>query len=86
MFQNRLGTLLAWTAVLAVQALCALYAFRLDGERVRPLWALPLQQVVYRQLMYLVLIQACLTAINGYRLPWQRLKRTGDVMLPPQPS
>ncbi|MFE2217683.1 bifunctional polysaccharide deacetylase/glycosyltransferase family 2 protein [Streptomyces canus] len=85
-FQNRLGTLLAWTAVLAVQALCALYAFRLDGERVRPLWALPLQQVVYRQLMYLVLIQACLTAINGYRLPWQRLKRTGDVLLPPQPS
>ncbi|HEY5835228.1 MAG TPA: bifunctional polysaccharide deacetylase/glycosyltransferase family 2 protein [Streptomyces sp.] len=85
-FQNPLGTMLAWTAVLAVQALCALYAFHLDGERLRPLWALPLQQVVYRQLMYLVLIQACLTAINGYRLPWQRLKRTGDVMLPPQPS
>jgi hypothetical protein len=36
--------------------------------------------------MYLVLAQACLTAINGYRLPWQRLKRSGDVMLPPQPS
>ena len=85
-FGNRLTTVLAWSGVLAVQAVCAAYAFHLDGERLRPLWALPLQQVVYRQVMYLVLTQACLTAINGYRLPWQRLKRSGDVMLPPQPS
>ncbi|MFD5743645.1 bifunctional polysaccharide deacetylase/glycosyltransferase family 2 protein [Streptomyces massasporeus] len=85
-FGNRLTTVLAWSGVLAVQAMCAAYAFHLDGERLRPLWALPLQQIVYRQVMYLVLVQACLTAINGYRLPWQRLKRSGDVMLPPQPS
>ncbi|MEU9570605.1 bifunctional polysaccharide deacetylase/glycosyltransferase family 2 protein [Streptomyces massasporeus] len=85
-FGNRLTTVLAWCGVLAVQAMCAAYAFHLDGERLRPLWALPLQQVVYRQVMYLVLVQACLTAINGYRLPWQRVKRSGDVMLPPQPS
>ncbi|MER5833959.1 bifunctional polysaccharide deacetylase/glycosyltransferase family 2 protein [Streptomyces sp. NPDC002130] len=85
-FGNPLTTVLAWTGVLAVQAVCAAYAFHLDGEPLRPLWALPLQQVVYRQVMYLVLVQACLTAINGYRLPWQRLKRSGDVMLPPQPS
>jgi cellulose synthase/poly-beta-1,6-N-acetylglucosamine synthase-like glycosyltransferase/peptidoglycan/xylan/chitin deacetylase (PgdA/CDA1 family) len=85
-FGNPRTTVLAWSGVLAVQAVCAVYAFHLDGERLRPLWALPLQQVVYRQVMYLVLTQACLTAINGYRLPWQRLKRSGDVMLPPQPS
>ncbi|MEU6179289.1 bifunctional polysaccharide deacetylase/glycosyltransferase family 2 protein [Streptomyces coeruleorubidus] len=85
-FGNPRTTVLAWSGVLAVQAVCAVYAFRLDGERLRPLWALPLQQVVYRQVMYLVLTQACLTAVNGYRLPWQRLKRSGDVMLPPQPS
>ncbi|OUD01324.1 bifunctional polysaccharide deacetylase/glycosyltransferase family 2 protein [Streptomyces swartbergensis] len=85
-FGNPRTTVLAWSGVLAVQAVCAVYAFHLDGERLRPLWALPLQQVVYRQVMYLVLAQACLTAINGYRLPWQRLKRSGDVMLPPQPS
>jgi cellulose synthase/poly-beta-1,6-N-acetylglucosamine synthase-like glycosyltransferase len=85
-FGDPLITVLAWSGMLAVQAVCAAYAFHLDGERLRPLWALPLQQVVYRQLMYLVLAQACLTAINGYRLPWQRLKRSGDVMLPPQPS
>ncbi|MFF8872802.1 bifunctional polysaccharide deacetylase/glycosyltransferase family 2 protein [Streptomyces massasporeus] len=85
-FGNPLTTVLAWSGVLAVQTLCAAYAFHLDGERLRPLWALPLQQVVYRQVMYLVLVQACLAAINGYRLPWQRLKRSGDVMLPSQPS
>ncbi|MFH9066551.1 bifunctional polysaccharide deacetylase/glycosyltransferase family 2 protein [Streptomyces coeruleorubidus] len=85
-FGNPRTTVLAWSGVLAVQAVCAVYAFHLDGERLRPLWALPLQQVVYRQVMYLVLTQACLTAVNGYRLPWQRLKRSGDVMLPPQPS
>ena len=32
---------------------CA-YALRLDRERLRTLWALPLQRVVYRQLLYLV--------------------------------
>ncbi|MFI8188598.1 bifunctional polysaccharide deacetylase/glycosyltransferase family 2 protein [Streptomyces sp. NPDC085946] len=85
-FGDRLATALAWGGVLAVQSVCAAYAFRLDGEPLGPLWALPLQQVVYRQVMYLVLAQACLTALNGYRLPWQRLRRTGDVVLPPQPS
>ena len=30
----------------------AAYAFRLDKERLGPLWTLPLQQFVYRQLMY----------------------------------
>ncbi|WP_030867808.1 bifunctional polysaccharide deacetylase/glycosyltransferase family 2 protein [Streptomyces sp. NRRL S-37] len=83
-FGNPLRTMLAWAGVLAVQTVCAAYAFRLDGESLRPLWTLPLQQIVYRQLMYLVLVQACLTAVNGYRLPWQRLKRSGDVVLPPR--
>jgi hypothetical protein len=32
-----------------------IYAFRLDKESLGPLWRLPLQQFVYRQLMYLVL-------------------------------
>ncbi|MFJ1981289.1 bifunctional polysaccharide deacetylase/glycosyltransferase family 2 protein [Streptomyces albogriseolus] len=82
-FGNAALTLLAWCGVLAVQGVCAAYAFRLDGEPLRPLWALPVQQIVYRQVMYLVLVQACLTALSGYRLPWQRLKRKGNVVVPP---
>ena len=50
---------------------------RLDGERLRPLWLLPLQQVVYRQLMYLVTIQSVITALIGTRQRWQAISRTG---------
>jgi cellulose synthase/poly-beta-1,6-N-acetylglucosamine synthase-like glycosyltransferase/peptidoglycan/xylan/chitin deacetylase (PgdA/CDA1 family) len=73
------ASLLAWLAILAVQLLCAAYAFRLDREKYRYLLMMPLQQLAYRQLMYLVLIHSCVTAATGGRLRWQKLKRTGDV-------
>ena len=58
------------------------YAFRLDGERTGPLWTLPLQQFVYRQLMYLVVIQSVVTAVAGTRLRWQRMERYGSLQMP----
>jgi hypothetical protein len=64
-----------------VQTITAILAFRLDREPLRPLWALPLQQFVYRQLMYLVLLQSAITALTGRRLRWQKLRRSGDVAL-----
>ncbi|MFJ8752720.1 bifunctional polysaccharide deacetylase/glycosyltransferase family 2 protein [Streptomyces sp. NPDC102441] len=73
------ASLLAWLAVLAVQLFCAAYAFRLDREKYRYLLMLPLQQLAYRQLMYLVLIHSCVTAATGGRLRWQKLKRTGEM-------
>ncbi len=39
--------------------------------------ALPLQQLVYRQLMYLVTIQSVMTALLGARHRWQVIARTG---------
>jgi cellulose synthase/poly-beta-1,6-N-acetylglucosamine synthase-like glycosyltransferase len=80
------ASLLAWLAVLAVQLLCAAYAFRLDHERYRYLWMMPLQQIAYRQLMYLVLIHSSVTALTGGRLRWQKLKRTGEVGTPQTPA
>ncbi|MCX5293730.1 bifunctional polysaccharide deacetylase/glycosyltransferase family 2 protein [Streptomyces sp. NBC_00183] len=74
--------LLAWLAVLGVQLLCAAYAFRLDREKYRYLLMMPLQQLAYRQMMYLVLIHSCITALTGGRLRWQKLKRTGEVGTP----
>jgi cellulose synthase/poly-beta-1,6-N-acetylglucosamine synthase-like glycosyltransferase/peptidoglycan/xylan/chitin deacetylase (PgdA/CDA1 family) len=68
-----------WLTFLAMQLLAAGYAFRLDGERLRPLWSLPLQQFVYRQLMYLVVIQSVASAFYGLRLRWQAMRRTGDM-------
>ena len=45
----------------------------------RPLWSLPLQQFVYRQLMYLVVIQSLASALYGLRLHWQVMQRTGEL-------
>ncbi|RPK50227.1 Poly-beta-1,6-N-acetyl-D-glucosamine synthase [Streptomyces sp. ADI92-24] len=75
-------TVAAWLGVLAVQAVCAAYAFRLDRERMTYLISLPLQQILYRQLMYVVLLQSWITALTGGRLRWQKLRRTGAVEAP----
>ncbi|MER5176846.1 glycosyltransferase [Streptomyces sp. NPDC002896] len=73
----------AWLGVLAIQAVCAAYAFRLDRERMTHLISLPLQQILYRQLMYVVLLQSWITALTGGRLRWQKLRRTGVVEAAP---
>jgi cellulose synthase/poly-beta-1,6-N-acetylglucosamine synthase-like glycosyltransferase/peptidoglycan/xylan/chitin deacetylase (PgdA/CDA1 family) len=82
-FLDRREALIAWLAVLAVQVVTAVLAFRLDREPLRPLWALPLQQLVYRQIMYLVLVHAAVTAFAGGALKWQKLRRTGEVAASP---
>ncbi|MDX3690142.1 bifunctional polysaccharide deacetylase/glycosyltransferase family 2 protein [Streptomyces europaeiscabiei] len=66
-----------WFGFLTVQLICAGYALRLDGERLRTLWSLPLQLFVYRQLMYLVVIQSVVALLLGTRLKWQRMHRSG---------
>ncbi|WUH55171.1 bifunctional polysaccharide deacetylase/glycosyltransferase family 2 protein [Streptomyces sp. NBC_00442] len=79
-------TIVAWLVVLAIQGVCAAYAFRLDKERLTHLLSLPLQQVLYRQLMYVVLLQSWITAVTGGRLRWQKLRRTGVVEAPGNPA
>ncbi|MGW8376764.1 bifunctional polysaccharide deacetylase/glycosyltransferase family 2 protein [Streptomyces sp. ODS28] len=69
-----------WLGFLAVQMVTAGYALRLDHERLRSLWALPLQVFVYRQLLYLVVIQSVVTALLGTRLKWQRIRRSGSAV------
>jgi cellulose synthase/poly-beta-1,6-N-acetylglucosamine synthase-like glycosyltransferase len=66
-----------WLTLSGLQLATALAAFRLDRERMVPLWALPLQQIAYRQLMCLVLIHSGLTAVMGRRLTWHKLSRNG---------
>jgi cellulose synthase/poly-beta-1,6-N-acetylglucosamine synthase-like glycosyltransferase/peptidoglycan/xylan/chitin deacetylase (PgdA/CDA1 family) len=68
---------LVWFGFTAVQVATAGYALRLDRERYGPLWSLPLQQIVYRQLMYLVVFQSTVMALLGGRLRWHRMSRTG---------
>jgi len=79
LFLDRWFTLIGWLAVLILQTMTAVLAFRLDHEKLRPLWALPLQQFVYRQIMYVVLLRSAVTALAGRRLRWQNLSRTAEV-------
>jgi cellulose synthase/poly-beta-1,6-N-acetylglucosamine synthase-like glycosyltransferase/peptidoglycan/xylan/chitin deacetylase (PgdA/CDA1 family) len=82
---NARTVLTTWLAYMVLQVLLGAYALRLDKESLRPLWALPLQQVVYRQLMYLVVLQSLVSALSGIRLPWHKLERTGmDSPLTPE--
>ena len=76
-FWGKTETVYAWLGMLVLQLLTAAIAFRFDRESVRPLWALPLQQLAYRQLMYLVLIQSVMSALTGAKLRWHKLQRTG---------
>jgi cellulose synthase/poly-beta-1,6-N-acetylglucosamine synthase-like glycosyltransferase/peptidoglycan/xylan/chitin deacetylase (PgdA/CDA1 family) len=69
--------LAVWLSFTALQMLAAGYALRLDRESYAPLWTLPLQLVVYRQLMYLVTVQSTVTALTGIRLRWHSVARTG---------
>jgi cellulose synthase/poly-beta-1,6-N-acetylglucosamine synthase-like glycosyltransferase/peptidoglycan/xylan/chitin deacetylase (PgdA/CDA1 family) len=75
-----------WLPFIIGPMIAGAYALRLDHEPVGPLWALPLQQFVYRQLMYLVVIQALITAVLGARLHWQPLRRTGTFTDAPVPA
>jgi cellulose synthase/poly-beta-1,6-N-acetylglucosamine synthase-like glycosyltransferase/peptidoglycan/xylan/chitin deacetylase (PgdA/CDA1 family) len=68
-----------WLGFNALLLALGAFAFRLDFEPLRPLWAMPLQQFVYRQLMYLVVIQSVFSAARGVRLRWQSVERTGEV-------
>ena len=76
-FLNPVKVTLFWLTFVLLQALAGGYALWLDGERLRPLCILPLQQVVYRQLMYLVTIQSVITALIGTRQRWQAVGRAG---------
>jgi cellulose synthase/poly-beta-1,6-N-acetylglucosamine synthase-like glycosyltransferase len=80
-FTGAVRTLAIWGAFNLVQLMVAVYAFKLDREPLRPLWALPLQQFVYRQMMYLVIIESSVSALQGVRSGWRHLPRTGDAMI-----
>ncbi|MFI7153045.1 bifunctional polysaccharide deacetylase/glycosyltransferase family 2 protein [Nonomuraea sp. NPDC050022] len=75
-----------WAGFVAVQAVTGWYALRLDGERASALWVLPLQQFVYRQLLYLVVIQSLATAVLGVRLRWHTVRREGTFSAPTAPG
>ena len=79
LFLDPLPVLAYWVGFNLLNLALGWYAFRLDHESPRSLWAMPLQQFVYRQLMYLVVIESLISALAGTRIRWQTMERTGDV-------
>lgn len=67
----------AWAAMLGLQVVTALVAFRLDREPARDVWVLAPHQFFYRQLTYLIIVKSIATAFSGARLRWQQAHRIG---------
>ena len=86
-FVDPVTTLLALVAVLGVQLVARGLRLPARPGAVPPALMLPLQQLAYRQLMYLVLIHSWITAAGG-RLRWQKLRRVGGLedLLPAAPE
>lgn len=80
------GVAQIWLGYLALQVFIAAFALRLDGEPLTSLWVLPLQQVVYRPLTYLVVIQSAVTAVLGVPLRWHTIQRQGTFQTEPARS
>jgi cellulose synthase/poly-beta-1,6-N-acetylglucosamine synthase-like glycosyltransferase/peptidoglycan/xylan/chitin deacetylase (PgdA/CDA1 family) len=83
LFLNPVGVAGFWAVFTTLQLLLGWYAFRLDRESPWVLWAMPLQQLVYRQLMYLVVVESALTALRGTRLHWRPIARSGEIEVNP---
>jgi peptidoglycan/xylan/chitin deacetylase (PgdA/CDA1 family)/spore germination protein YaaH/GT2 family glycosyltransferase len=76
-----------WLAFTAVDLACGWVAYRLDVREKRyPTLLLLAQRIVYRQLMYGVVIRAVDAAMAGLGIGWGKLERTGRVTAPETPS
>jgi cellulose synthase/poly-beta-1,6-N-acetylglucosamine synthase-like glycosyltransferase/peptidoglycan/xylan/chitin deacetylase (PgdA/CDA1 family) len=79
-FLDPMPILAFWVAFNLCQLMLAWVAFGLDRESRRPLWALPLQQLAWRQITYFVVLDGIISALLGRQVGWRRLERTGTVV------
>lgn len=74
-----------WVAFVTIDVICGAIAYRLDGRRVPyPAHLLVAQRLVYRQIMYWVVLRAISSAIGGWVVGWGKLERTGRVSAGPR--
>jgi cellulose synthase/poly-beta-1,6-N-acetylglucosamine synthase-like glycosyltransferase len=81
LFLGPVLTMLVWGGFNLLAMITAAYALWMDGESLRSVWAVPVQQFVYRQLMYLVIIEAFVRAFQGIGTGWRHIARTGDAIV-----
>ncbi|KQM88533.1 polysaccharide deacetylase [Sphingomonas sp. Leaf23] len=71
---------LYWLCFTAIDVACGWVAYRLDGNKARyPAHLLVAQRLVYRQIMYWVVLRAIASAIGGFVVGWGKLERSGRV-------
>ena len=75
-----------YVGFLGLELLAGWIAYAFDGEPKGPLWLLPTQRLVYRQIMYMVVWRSIFRAVGGTGQAWGKLKRTGAVRLSGQTS
>lgn len=61
----------------AADALMSGVALVLDGEKLRKLWLIIPQRILYRQLMYYVILKSVVNVLKGNLVGWGALKREG---------
>ena len=73
------GTMaLYWLAFTTVDVVCGWIGYRLDRRGTRfPALLLVAQRLVYRQIMYGVVLRAIAAAIGGWTVGWGKLERSG---------
>jgi hypothetical protein len=59
----------------------ALMAFSFEKEKKGKLWLMLLQRIIYKYLMWYVLMKSITKAIKGELIGWGILKRTGSVRM-----
>jgi peptidoglycan-N-acetylglucosamine deacetylase len=69
--------LMSFGLYVVVDVITAATALKLDGEKLRKLWILIPQRIVYRQLMYYVIFRSCINVLRGRLVHWGTLKRGG---------
>ena len=75
--------IMSYIFVFFIELLAAILAFALEPhEQKRLIWYLPIQRVCYRQVMYVIMIQALLAGLRGSAQGWRKLTRIGSVKLP----
>jgi cellulose synthase/poly-beta-1,6-N-acetylglucosamine synthase-like glycosyltransferase/peptidoglycan/xylan/chitin deacetylase (PgdA/CDA1 family)/spore germination protein YaaH len=79
--QNLTVVLTLYLLFFAVEMVTGLIAFRWERRSPWPLAWLFLQRLVYRQIMYLVVLKSLLTAIRGARTGWGKLDRKATVRM-----
>ncbi len=69
--------LVSFAVYTAADVIMSGVALRLDNEKLRQLWLIIPQRILYRQLMYYVIIKSIVNVLRGNLVGWGTLKREG---------